>query len=83
MSTFGETVEAISRNIDRRDRRIHELETALNRMICAHENTLSESDGRFPLKDAGCIDCTSGTVPDRLNTGRCAYHNAKVLLGQL
>lgn len=63
--------------------RIHELEVALNRMICAHENTLSESDGRFPLKDSGCIDCTSGTVPDDRNTGRCAYHEAKVLLGQI
>lgn len=83
MSTFAEAVEAISRNIDRRDQRIDELETALNRMVLAHENTLSESDGRFPLKDSGCIDCTSGTVPDDRNTGRCAYHNAKVLLGQL
>lgn len=83
MSTFAEAVEAISRNIDRRDQHIHELETALNRMVLAHENTLSESDGRFPLKDAGCIDCTSGTVPDDRNTGRCAFHSAKVLLGQL
>lgn len=62
--------------------RIQQLEVALNRMICAHENTLSESDGRFPLKDSGCPDCTSGTVPDRLNTGPCAFHNAKRLLGQ-
>lgn len=83
MSTFAEAVEAISRNIDRRDQHIHELETALNRMVLAHENTLSESDGRFPLKDSGCIDCTSGTVPDDRNTGRCAFHSAKVLLGQL
>ena len=63
--------------------RIHELETVLNRMICAHENTLSDSDGRFPRPDMGCPDCTSGCVPDVLNTGRCCYHEAKVLLGQL
>ena len=63
--------------------RIHELETALNRMVLAHENTVSDSEGRWPPADRGCIDCTRGTVPDRLNTGRCAYHTAKVLLGQL
>lgn len=62
---------------------IHELEAALNRMICAHETTLSDSEGRYPHADAGCIDCTSGTVPDRLNTGPCAYHAAKRVLGQL
>lgn len=83
MSDLFELVAGIGRLDAQRYSRIHELETALNRMICAHENTLSESDGRFPLKDSGCIDCTSGTVPDDRNTGRCAYHNAKVLLGQL
>lgn len=63
--------------------RIGELETTLNRMVLAHENTLSDSEGRFPRPDMGCPDCTSGTVPDVLNTGRCAYHEAKVLLGQI
>jgi hypothetical protein len=63
--------------------RIHELETALNRMICAHENTLSDSEGRWPQPDCGCIYCTQGQVPDKLNTGPCAYHTAKGLLGQL
>lgn len=62
--------------------RIDELETALNRMVLAHENTASDSEGRWPQPDAGCIECTAGTVPDRLNTGLCAYHNAKKLLGQ-
>lgn len=67
----------------RAEKRIDELETALNRMILAHENTLSDSEGRCPAADTGCIDCTRGTVPDRLNTGPCAYHAAKRLLGQL
>lgn len=62
--------------------RIHELETALNRMVLAHENLSSDTEGRYPPLDAGCIECTVGTVPDRLNTGLCAYHNAKKLLGQ-
>ena len=62
--------------------RIDELEIALNRMIQAHLNTESDSEGRYPAPDAGCIECTYGTVPDRLNTGLCAFHHAKKLLGQ-
>lgn len=63
--------------------RIHELETALNRMILAHENTQADTEGRYPPADCGCIYCTQGTVPDKLNTGPCALHTAKALLGQL
>lgn len=62
---------------------IHELETALNRFVLVHENLLSETDGTYPPADTGCIDCTSGTVPDKYNTGPCPYHTAKRLLGQL
>jgi hypothetical protein len=61
--------------------RIHELETALNRMILAHENTLADSEGRWPHPDHGCIECTLGTVPNKFNTGLCAYHTAKKVLG--
>lgn len=61
--------------------RIHELETALNRMILAHDNTSTDTDGRWPALDSGCIECTAGTVPNRFNTGLCAYHNAKQVLG--
>lgn len=25
-------------------------------------------------QDPGCIECTAGTVPNRLNTGLCAHH---------
>lgn len=62
--------------------RIYALETALNRMICAHENLSADTEGKYPPPDAGCIECTVGTVPNRLNTGLCAYHNAKNLLEQ-
>lgn len=62
--------------------RVQELESCLNRMVHNYENTLSDSEGQYPHSDTGCIDCTAGTVPDRLNTGRCAYHHAKTLLGQ-
>jgi len=63
--------------------RIHELETALNRMVLAHENLASDTEGKYPPPDSGCIECTVGTVPNRLNTGLCAYHSAKKLLGHL
>lgn len=33
-------------------------------------------EDRAPV-DAGCFECTAGTVPNRLNTGLCAYHFAK------
>jgi hypothetical protein len=32
--------------------------------------------------DYGCIDCTAGTVPNDKNTGRCAYHRAKLELSK-
>lgn len=60
---------------------IEGLQSALNRMVLAHENLSSDTEGKYPTLDAGCIECTAGTVPDRYNTGRCAYHNAKRLLG--
>lgn len=63
--------------------RITELETALNRMVCAHENLSADTEGQYPPLDAGCVECTAGVTPDRYNTGLCAYHNAKRLLGQL
>lgn len=60
--------------------RISELEAALNRMVCAHENIIANSEGRWPAPDRGCIECTSGTVPNHLNTGLCAFHNARKVL---
>ena len=75
----GEALKAV----DAIGTRIHELETALNRMALMYENTQEESDGRWPRPDSGCIHCTHGTVPDNRNTGPCAYHAARKLLGQL
>lgn len=61
--------------------RIDVLETALNRMVLVHENTQADSEGQYPALDSGCVECTGGATPDRYNTGLCAYHNAKKLLG--
>lgn len=51
------------------------LVSALEKCIRDFENM----DENQPT-DAGCIDCTAGTVPNHLNTGRCGYHEAKVAL---
>lgn len=58
-----------------------ELESALKRMVQIHENLSANTEGQYPYADIGCIECTVGTVPDRLNTGLCAYHHAKKVLG--
>ncbi len=45
----------------------------------AVRNWYNNQDGDVPL-DAGCIECTAGTVPNDLNTGLCAFHKVfKVL----
>lgn len=41
--------------------------------LIASEREYENYDERAPL-DSGCIECTVGTVPDRLNTGLCAHH---------
>lgn len=62
--------------------RVSKLETALAEMIDAHESLSADTEGKYPMPDTGCIECTVGTVPNNRNTGLCAYHGAKRLLGQ-
>lgn len=80
---YADEIKRLQLRNGQQNDRIQQLEVALNRMICGYENTLTDSAGEWPQKDSGCPDCTSGTVPDSLNTGPCYYHNAKRLLGQL
>ncbi len=61
--------------------RVHQLESALSRMVSEHDETVSNTEGRYPTADSGCIACTLGTVPNHLNTGLCGYHRARELLG--
>lgn len=56
------------------------LKAALQRMVTAHDDLTADTEGRYPMPDSGCIDCTLGTVPNHLNTGTCAYHAAVRLL---
>lgn len=60
--------------------RVTDLEAALARMVAEHEETESNTEGRYPTPDSGCIECTLGTVPNHLNTGLCSYHRSKELL---
>lgn len=61
--------------------RIYELESALDRLLRLVDRTMDDSEGHWPSPDAGCSVCTSGTVPNRLNTGLCAYHDARKVMG--
>lgn len=76
-------IVALSNAVTRRDEKIKSLEDAARDLVDLITDTISNSEGRWPQPDPGCIDCTSGTVPNRLNTGPCALHAAKRLLGML
>ena len=83
IASANHTLAGVSNVVKQATNRIQELETALNRMVCAHENLSADTEGQYPPPDTGCIECTLGTVPDRLNTGLCAYHESKRLLGHV
>lgn len=36
----------------------------------------------FCTGDPGCIECTSGTTPNHLNTRLCAFHRAKAAVAE-
>lgn len=77
-----ETIRDQSMELITTRNRVNVLETALHRMVLAHVNLSTDTEGKYPPLDAGCIECTVATVPDRLNTGLCAYHGAVKLLAQ-
>jgi hypothetical protein len=60
--------------------RITSLRSALVDLLKLVEDTQCDSEGRYPIPNDGCIECTIGTVPDRLNKGLCPIHRAKKLL---
>ncbi len=57
-----------------------ELARALRAYVSDYDETQSDTEGRWPLPDTGCIDCTCGTVTNTQATGRCLYHLARRLL---
>ena len=53
---------------------------AAPKMLAALKRFIADYDEENPPDDmpnAGCIECTAGTVPNRLNTGLCKYHQAR------
>jgi hypothetical protein len=54
---------------------IERMKDALHKCVAQFENL----EDRF-LADAGCIECTVGTVPNNRNTGLCGYHEARAVL---
>lgn len=82
VARVNHTLAAASEAMELAKKRIEDLEAGLRRMVCAHENLSADTEGRYPEPDVGCVECTVGTVPNNRNTGLCAYHGAKKLLGQ-
>jgi hypothetical protein len=70
-----------AQELERRKARIDQLEFLLHRFVLAHETTESDSEGHYPHPDTGCLECTLGTVPNDKNTGLCAYHATRRVLG--
>lgn len=58
--------------------KMDEILKALDRLVIAIdcENDNTEGATMAHMASPGCIICTVGTVPDRLNTVLCAYHHA-------
>lgn len=57
-----------------------EMAEALSRLVALVDETQSNSEGRYPAPDPGCLECTEGTTPAHLQTGPCAYHDARAAL---
>lgn len=85
MRTAGDTWAMCDADTDRMERAAIAIEgltddclalvATLKKCIASFEDM-----GEAMPMDAGCIQCTAGTVPNNLNTGLCGYHAAKGLL---
>lgn len=56
-----------------RRRLLHDASVLMLEALEASEREFSDMEDSAPV-DAGCIECTCGTVPNTLNTGLCAHH---------
>ena len=56
------------------------LRSLLEQTVEALEDYMDEYDAEARHPEAGCVECTAGTTPDRLNTGLCVYHKARAAL---
>lgn len=85
------TIEAMCKQIDEIGAKATSLIDTISEQRDAYRDALiklvdhvnecrSDSEGRWPQPESWCIECTVGTVPDRLNTGLCAHHGAEKLL---
>lgn len=80
LTMIGDSMRTASALMRQATLRIVSLETALLRALAQMERTQSDSEGKWPEPDPGCLECTAGTVPDTHNRGLCAYHHAKKVL---
>ena len=69
--------------LTRAEATIADLRGALAGLADAVDDLDSEDHGpRDLFISTGCLECTSGTTPDRLNTGPCAYQEARSALSR-
>ena len=83
IDSMAASMQAASTVMRQATERILNLELALDRLIRLVDDVSDDTEGHHPSPDSGCLECTAGTVPYRYNTGLCAYHNAKKLIGKL
>lgn len=75
----GSMLLALNDTFDAGAKSTHPL---ITRLLDLLDTIRDDSEGRYPRADSGCVECTHGATLDRLNTGRCAYHEAKRLVGE-
>lgn len=75
MVSQEKAIEALTGNLAHLRSANAALAEALAKLVAQFE----DMDENMPT-NAGCIECTAGTVPDNRNTGLCGYHAAKKLL---
>jgi hypothetical protein len=55
-------------------------ETARAQLVRYLRREINAFDPEVDEADAGCIECTCGTVPIHLETGLCERHEAEAIL---
>lgn len=58
-------------------------ETARAQLVRYLRTQIRAFDPEVDESDAGCTECTCGTVPVHLDTGLCERHEAEVILWKM
>lgn len=80
---LDQRLELLGRSVDRVVEERNTLRVLVADLVAIIDEVRDDTDGRWPLPEPGCIDCTQGATPDRSNTGPCVYHRARRMLRDL